>query len=205
MHFSAALLAGGRSSRMGRDKAFIEIDGVPLWQRQLRTLQMLAPSEIFISGPARPEWIDAGLEVISDAKSDAGPLAALVAALRRCTTPRLLVLAVDLPNMTSDFLARLLSSCPTDKGVIPRSNERFEPLVAVYPVTCSSLAESLLEAGCITGGTALSLHELAARAVKEELMIEKQISGGDQALFFNLNTPEDLAFQRDISLARENA
>ena len=50
MDFSAALLAGGRSSRMGRDKAFLEIDGVPLWQRQLQTLRELGPSKSFLAG-----------------------------------------------------------------------------------------------------------------------------------------------------------
>ena len=55
MNFSAALLAGGRSSRMGRDKAFLEIDGVPLWQRQLQTLRELGPSETFLAGPMQSE------------------------------------------------------------------------------------------------------------------------------------------------------
>ena len=86
---------------MGRDKALLEIDGVPLWQRQLRTLQELQPSEIFFAGPAREAWIENGFECIADAANDVGPIGGLVAALRRCADARLLVLAIDLPEMTS--------------------------------------------------------------------------------------------------------
>ena len=53
MRCSAVLLAGGKSSRMGRDKAFLEIEGEPLWQRQLATLRRLAPEQLMISGPLR--------------------------------------------------------------------------------------------------------------------------------------------------------
>src|SRR2546428_9892635 len=97
MKFSAVLLAGGQSTRMGRDKAGIVLDGIPLWQRQFEILRELRPHEIFISGPPRKEW--SGLEVVADETPDAGPLAGLVASLRRCRSPLLLVLAVDLPRM----------------------------------------------------------------------------------------------------------
>src|SRR3984893_9307569 len=111
MDFSAALFVGGRSSRMGRDKAFLEIDSVPLWRRQLQILREVSPLEVFLAGPTQSEWIESGLETVVDAKIDAGPLGGLVAVLRRCKHTRLLVLAVDLPNMTSAFLGHLLSLC----------------------------------------------------------------------------------------------
>jgi molybdenum cofactor guanylyltransferase len=199
MHFSAALLAGGRSSRMGRNKAFLEIDGVPLWQRQIRTLQELNPSELFLAGPARSEWIKAGLEVVPDAVSDAGPLAGLVAVLRRCKTAQLLALAVDLPNMSSRYLERLLSCCEPGNGVIPKSEERFEPLAAVYPAACLPLAESLLEA------KHHSLQELAVCALEQGLVTARMIAEDDQPLFFNLNTPEDFGPLPRISLTQEHA
>lgn len=187
MQFSAALLAGGRSSRMGRNKAFLEIDGIPFWQRQLEILRALNPSEIFISGQARPEWIERDVHVISDAAENAGPLGGLVALLRSCRTPHLLVLAVDLPKITTPYLQRLLSDCGSDKGVIPKIGERFEPLVAIYPVVSLSLAE------CFLSGGKLSLQEFASRAVAEGLMVTKEVSSTDESQFLNLNTPEEFA------------
>ena len=186
MDFSAALFAGGRSSRMGRDKAFLEIDGVALWQRQLQTLHELAPPEIFLAGPTQPEWIETGLEIVADVGIDVGPLGGLVAVLRRCKNTRLLVLAVDLPNMTSELLKQLLAMSSNDVGVVPKRNERFEPLAAVYPARCLALAESCLNAG------EYSLQQLARCATSSGVMTAKAIAENEESLFFNLNTPVDL-------------
>jgi hypothetical protein len=80
--FSALLLAGGRSTRMGTDKAFIEIDRVPLWRRQLQLLEELRPDEVLIAGPAHEAWQEINCIIIPDAKPNAGPLAGIVAALQ---------------------------------------------------------------------------------------------------------------------------
>ncbi|HEX8678793.1 MAG TPA: molybdenum cofactor guanylyltransferase [Chthoniobacterales bacterium] len=189
--FSAVLLAGGKSSRMGRDKAFVEIDGVPLWQRQLRLLEQLAPAEIYLAGPPREEWNDAACTVIPDAQEDSGPLAGIVSALRRSRTPLLLALAVDLPNITSDYLERLLDLCTNDRGVVPRT-DRFEPLVAIYPARALSTAEQLLSA------RSYSLQAFARRCVAEHFVVEHQVAPADTALFLNMNTPAALDLIRDV-------
>ena len=205
MNFSAGLLVGGRSSRMGRDKAFHEIDGIPLWQRQLQILRELGPSEIFLAGPAQPKWIKTGVEIVADAVDDAGPLGGLVAVLRRCRNAHLLALAVDLPNMTTQFLEQLFVTCTRNSGVVPKrcgasfqlANQKqrnlktcatqFEPLAAIYPASCLALAED-----CLTSGD-FSLQQLVRRATKAGLMTTKEIADGEEHLFFNLNTPADLA------------
>ena len=85
MRCSAVLLAGGKSSRMGRDKALLEIDGEPLWRRQLATLRALEPEQLMVSGPPRGEG-----ETVADEIEDAGPLGGVAAALpnarRRCSS-----------------------------------------------------------------------------------------------------------------------
>jgi len=186
MKFSAALFVGGRSSRMGSDKALLRIDGVALWQRQLRTLQELQSSEIFFVGPAKEEWIEIGCECVPDAANNVGPIGGLVSALRRCTDPHLLVLAIDLPEMRPDFLGNLLVLCAENHGVIPKTNERFEPLAAIYPASCLMLAESCLSAG------EHSLQEFARRAINADLLVVREITSAEESLFFNLNTPADL-------------
>src|SRR6266704_1401079 len=133
MRFSAALLAGGKSSRMGRDKAFIEMDGVALWRRQLAILGQLSPDELFISGPPHRDWMDDGLHVVADAEENVGPLAGIVAGLRQCSSELLLVLAIDLPNMTANFYRSLLELSNDGRGAVPR-RQQFEPLAAIYPI-----------------------------------------------------------------------
>ena len=172
---------------MGTDKAFIEIADVPLWRRQLQMLEELQPHELFIAGPAHEEWQEMNCIIIPDAEPNAGPLAGIVAALRRCSTKLLLVLAVDLPNMTSRYLREQIDTCTPDRGVLPSYGERSEPLSAVYPKRSLALAERCL------ASRDLSVQRFAARCVTEGLAVQKEITRDDRSLFLNMNTPDDLA------------
>lgn len=170
---------------MGRDKAFIEINGVPLWQRQLRILQELAPAEIFIAGPPRPEWENVGCVIVPDAQEECGPLGGIVAALRLSRSDLLLALAVDLPHMSANYLRVLVGRSADREGVIPW-HDRYEPLAALYPKRALGLAEQLLASG------EYSLQSFADACVREELALKQSISATDAALFLNMNTPADL-------------
>ncbi len=163
---------------MGRDKAFLEMAGEPLWRRQLQTLQKLSPEQLMISGPPHDDWND--YEIVADEVADAGPLAGVTAALRKCTAPRLVVLAVDLPQMTAEFLRSL------GPGAVPRSPEGFEPLAAVYPVACLAPALQALRNGDF------SMQNFIRRAIDAGLLDEREISATELSLFSNLNTPADL-------------
>ena len=184
--FSAVLLAGGRSARMRQDKAFVTIDGEPLWKRQLRLLQELALQEVFLAGPAHAEWLCESCIIIPDAQPDAGPLGGIVSALRHCSTPLLLTLAVDLPNMMAAYLRSLIPLCGDARGIVPRRGGRFEPVAAIYPKAALAFAES-----CLASGN-YSLQIFAARLLAEGLLEAKEIAPHDEPLFRNLNTPEDL-------------
>ncbi len=163
---------------MGRDKAFLEFAGEPLWRRQLATLRKLSPEQLMISGSRREEWIE--YEIVSDEIADAGPLAGVTAALQNCTAPLLVVLAVDLPRMTANFLRSL------EHGAVPHGPDGFEPLAAVYPVTCLSLARESLRSGDF------SMQNLVRMAIEQGLLSEREISESECSLFSNLNTPADL-------------
>ena len=183
MRLSAVLLAGGKSSRMGRDKALLDFEGQLLWRHQLETLRRLTPEEIFLSG----HCLDATLETIADEVSDAGPLAGVAAALRRSSGTHLIVLAIDLPKVTSVFLRMLLALCGDEQGVVPRRDGRFEPLAAVYPKCCAALALAALESGNY------SMQDFVRTALRQELVLAHEITDDELALFANLNTPADLA------------
>ena len=177
---------------MGTDKAFVGVGGVPLWRRQLQTLEDLSPQEIFLAGPPHPEWQEADCIIIPDAGPNAGPLAGIVAALQRCSAPLLLVIAIDLPNITTDYLRQLLDWCASETGVAPASPDRFEPLAAVYPRRALPLAQSCL------ASRELSLQRFAARCVAEGLIVQKEITPDERPLFLNMNTPEDLMMLTDV-------
>lgn len=169
---------------MGRDKAFLEVDGTLLWQRQIQLLESLAPEQIFLAGGPEKGFERAGCQIVSDVGSDAGPLGGLIAAMRICESSFLLALAVDLPRMTARCLINLLNLCANDCGIVSRT-DRLEPLVAVYPMGARELAEEQLAQG------RYALRQFVRRCLQDGLMCEHSIDSADAPLFLNVNTPAD--------------
>ncbi len=183
--FAAVLLAGGKSRRMGRDKAMLPLpDGRLLWQRQLAVLQELVPVEMFISGPYR-DGFPADVPLLNDECSGLGPLSGMVAAFETMKVPLLVVLAIDLPAMRSGFLRRLLESSRERQGIVPRHQEPagfYEPLAAVYPRECLHAAKERLQR-----------RELALQGFIQAagpLLQPHRINDAERSLFANWNEPE---------------
>jgi molybdopterin-guanine dinucleotide biosynthesis protein A len=97
----------------------------------------------------------------------------------------LVVLAIDLPDMTADFLRSLLAQCEKDRGIVPSSRERFEPLAAVYPFSCASLAADALRRG------EFSMQDFVQRALDQRYVQRREILPNEKRFFHNLNTPKD--------------
>ena len=185
--FSAALIAGGRSTRMGRDKASLFIDGKPLWHHQLATLRATGASELLISGPADGPYVDAGVRIIEDITPNAGPLAALEAILPAIANTHVVVLAIDLPAMRADFLAALVKiALARECSVVPEANGHFEPLAAIY---APSLLPLVIE--CLRHSDR-SMQNLLREASKAQLVIAHPVPVEERAHFRNLNSPEDI-------------
>lgn len=128
--FDAALIGGGRSRRFGDDKAFLEWRGQPLYQRQLDTLRELEPNRLWLSTNSDQDFPSIeGIERVIDEQSDLGPIGGLLSVFRKSEADQILVLGVDLPLMTSDFLRHLVEQ---GSGTIAKSERFWEPLVGFY-------------------------------------------------------------------------
>lgn len=191
--YSAALIAGGKSTRMGEDKARLIIEGRPLWERQLEKLRLLQPAELLVSGPSDGPWAACGIVSVPDAQPGSGPLGGLAALLAQMHHDQLLVLAVDLPAMTTDFLARLMAQCRDGRGVVPLLHETFEPLAAVYPRAMLGEVQAALL------GSDLSLQRVLRAGIDSGHLDTLVVAEKERALFRNLNTPVDLAALRGSS------
>lgn len=110
------ILAGGRSRRMGRDKALIEFEGTTLLARAFATVSAVAVKTTVI---ARTPDAYPGFPVIADLRPDCGPLAGIETALSVAKTDAVIVLACDMPFVTADFLKLLTSKAGKDRAVIP--------------------------------------------------------------------------------------
>ncbi|MCW5549944.1 MAG: molybdenum cofactor guanylyltransferase [Opitutaceae bacterium] len=181
LSFSAVLLAGGRSSRMGADKALLPTQGRPLWQRQVEVLRAAGAREIFFSVRPEQAWIPAGVQVVQDAVAGAGPLAGIAAALAACGDGHLAVLAVDLPRMEPAWFARLLERCGPGAGAVGRRGNFYEPLAAIYPRELLAAATEALARG------ELSLQAFIAGAGTRMRSVE--IGSNESEWFLNWNEP----------------
>jgi molybdopterin-guanine dinucleotide biosynthesis protein A len=184
--FAVLLLAGGRSSRMGSPKALLDWAGAPLWRHQADTLDQLHPDERFISlPPGRALEAPMGWTAVRDRDADLGPLGGIEAALRVMGSDRLVVLAIDLPAMTPDFLRRCLADSASGRGVVPAIADWYQGLAAVYPRAVHPIVEAAL------AGADRSVQQVAARAVASGLLTVRPVSDVERPQFRNLNRPGD--------------
>jgi molybdopterin-guanine dinucleotide biosynthesis protein A len=183
---SAFVLAGGQSTRMGTDKAFLELEGKPLISRAL-ALAKTVVSDVRILGS--PEKFRAYGMVVEDEFPNHGPLGGIHAALRCSTADLNLILAVDMPFVETRFLEYLLHQANRHSAVVtvPRAGGGWQPLCSVYRRPFADLAQTALEQG---RNKIDPLFDRTEICVIEEHDLERE--GFSAEMFRNLNTPEDV-------------
>lgn len=174
------ILAGGRATRLGgRDKAWLERDGVPQVLRLAQRFGAEAGAVLVSANRGLPRYAQAGLHAVVDRVGDAGPLGGLDALAAACATPWLLTLPVDLVD-GNDCLLRSLVAAAGERGACAQDASGPQPLVALWPVApLRTAVAAALDEG------ALAVHALQARMG----MGLVRFAG---VRFGNLNTPDDL-------------
>ena len=186
MNLSGVILAGGQSRRMGRDKAWIELEGQSLIARSISVLHELGIADIFISGRPGVDYSSFGHPVLLDLEPGRGPVGGIERGLRAARSKRLLVLAVDLPRMTSAFLRKLHRHCEaSEAGIVPALNGRSEPLAAIYPKACHGIASACLDAA------RWSARAFVDACLRQNAVHPYPVEPPDAPCFDNWNTPDD--------------
>ena len=188
---SAFVLAGGKSTRMGTDKAFVLLDGRTLLARMLDVARSLT-AEVAIVGD-RSKFA-AFAPVIEDVFPGCGPLGGIHAALRASKTELNVILAVDIPFISTALVNYLLSRARNSDATVtlPRAGGGLQPLCAVYRRGFGKLADAAL----LTGKNKIDalFDETSTLVISEQEIKRAGLSSID---FRNLNTPQDLTFARD--------
>lgn len=185
---AAFILAGGKSTRMGRDKAFVAYEGRTLLARALEVARSLT-ANVKIVGSA--EKFAAFAPVIEDVFLECGPLAGIHAGLQASSCELNLMLAVDTPFLPPAFLQYLASRAqesPHAVVTVPVAGGRRQPLCAIYRREFAATAERALQSG--RNRIDVLFDEVLTRVVEEQ---ELEAAGFSPAIFRNLNSPEDLA------------
>lgn len=181
---SMIVLAGGKSRRMGRDKADLPYGETTFLEHQIAKGRALGITDILVSG-YRGEKCSA--RVVKDIHIERGPLDGLASTLPQIKNEHCLVLSVDMPHVPLGVLRKLIShSRGSDCAVtILRHGTKFEPLVGVYDCTVAATAEQLLKQG---RGAVMSLLD--------EVGYEEYICPEDETAFQNVNTMDDYEAMR---------
>ena len=183
---TGVLLCGGKSRRMGQDKAFLQRDGRYLLQSHAETLaarfgRVLAVCE----RPGKFEGIPA-LAVLPQAADhfpEAGPLGGVCTALKETQTPWLFVMACDMPYIDENLLDKMESKIQNVDIVVCHHGDKIEPLFAFYHRRCLPVFRQELEKGERRMRSGFSRLRVA------ELLVEEAEAA---RVFANLNTPEDV-------------
>jgi molybdenum cofactor guanylyltransferase len=191
---AAFILAGGASSRMGRDKALLDFGGVPLIVHTARLIEPLV-AEVTVVGPRR-QYAAMGLRAIADHDTAdqgskgtrLGPLAGIAAALTATRLSWNLIVACDLPYLSAAWLDWLLSRAIRSRGqaVIPRTGRGLEPLAGVYRRECGAPIAAALARGARKVTDAIEELRLDVVYQRDWIRLDPRA-----LVLKNMNTPGD--------------
>jgi len=125
------VLAGGESRRMGTDKAFLRVSGLPMVEHVIRTLRSVCEHVIVVTNSPEP-YARYDVEVAGDAFNSRGALVGLYSGLLRSRSDRSLVVACDMPFLNAGLLSHMAGLAGDYDVVLPRVGDLIEPLHAVY-------------------------------------------------------------------------
>ncbi|MCK6628692.1 MAG: molybdenum cofactor guanylyltransferase [Anaerolineae bacterium] len=183
---SIAILAGGQSKRMGRDKAFLEVGGRPVIERVIGQVQTLT-DDLFISTNSPEKYAHLGLPLVPDIYPDKAALGGLYSVIQAARHAHVLVVACDMPFLKVALLQYLIDLAPQADVVVPLINPlQPETLHAVYSKNCLPAIERrvLADQLRLIGFFA----DVTVRYVEREEIIEFD---PEFHSFVNMNTPED--------------
>ena len=192
MAVSGIILAGGRSSRMGRDKTLLLIKNETLIERTVRKLRGFV-DEIIIASNHTAKYDLPGIVEVPDSYPGMGPLGGMHAGLMVAKHQYSFIVSCDMPFFTEELARYLLERKAGYDVVVPEIRNRLEPLCAVYSRDCIKPIEQCLQAG-------VSQVYRFYPDVKVCKIVESDLGqiGDLKEIFCNLNTPEDLSCLGEI-------
>jgi molybdopterin-guanine dinucleotide biosynthesis protein A len=197
---TSIILAGGKSSRLGRSKLLETIEGKSLIQQVVDRLATLS-TEIIIAtahGEAIPCSSTVRIKTVADIYPGKGPLGGIHSGLTASSSPRAIVVSCDTPFLSVSLLKYMTQICPAFDIVVPRIKNEVEPLCAVYSKNCLAPIQELLERD------ERQIRKLFSM-VKVEYVEEDEINRFDpeHLSFFNINSQADLDKARKLAAERK--
>ena len=193
---TGVILTGGKSSRMGQDKALMSVGGVPLFRRILEVFETMFDEILVVTNKAG-RHAGLGYREVSDIVPDCGPLGGIYTGLSYAKSERIFVASCDLPFIKVSTVKVVIDEPVSYDIVVPDDSGRLHPLHAVYSRKCSPYIRKWLDNGLFN--VTKFINEVDGLSVRKVQV--SQMTSGDQDLisFFNMNTQEDLTEANKIA------
>jgi molybdopterin-guanine dinucleotide biosynthesis protein A len=196
---TSIVLAGGKSLRLGRNKSMATVSGKSLIQWVIDRLAAIS-NEIIIAtacGEEIPCSSSVRSKTVADIYPGKGPLAGIYSGLIASSSPRAIVVSCDTPFLSVGLLEYMIQRCPGADIVVPRMEEKVEPLCAVYSKDCVNPIRELLEQNLLK---IIELYPMVTVRYITQAEIDR--FDPEHLSFFNINSQSDL--DRARKLADEN-
>ncbi|OPY17168.1 MAG: putative molybdenum cofactor guanylyltransferase [Syntrophus sp. PtaB.Bin075] len=190
------ILSGGKSSRMGLNKAFLEINGERLIDRTVKLFRQLF-SEVILVTNEPLLYLDQDIALVTDIYKGKGPMGGLYSGLFYASFDHAFLCACDIPYLNVEFIRYMAGKASEYDVVVPETADGFHPLHAIYSRRCLPSIKSLLirdrlkMTGCFKGMRVLYIPESVIRSFDPECR-----------MFLNINTEQDL--QRVLELKHKS-
>lgn len=194
--FSLAIIAGGKSSRMGTDKAFVHILGKSLIEHIIERIANVGQSETILITNHLADYAHLTLSMYQDVLPDKGSLGGIYSAIHHSKYPYTLVIACDMPFVSTNlmrYMAILRDGDPFDI-IVPRTDAYPQGLHAIYNKACLKPIRKYLDADKLK---VINFYEdMRVRYIDEA---EYKVFDEKGLVFYNVNTPEDLKKARRLA------
>ena len=176
------ILAGGKSTRMGHDKALLLYKNKPFIAHVIDALKPLVETILIVGD--NPHYDKFGYNRITDIIKDAGPLSGIVSGLQASTTHYNLVVTCDVPLLTTEVLTLLTNAISNKDAIIQLKTQSYEmPLLAIYPKSCLPVLEKSLSSGNRT--IKIALKNCTVKNVIVDSSLEKFVTNINTLKQFN--------------------
>lgn len=180
---SVAILAGGKSSRFGKDKGLANFNGKPLIQHVISIAKIISNRVYIIAN--NTDYHKLKISVLNDEFKYIGPLGGLHAALKNCSTSHCFLLACDMPFIQTELLYGLYEM-RSHQAVVPVHQNRPEPLCALYHSSALSVIEKQIEAG------KFKMTDAIGQLDHHWYQVDENAEFYNSKMFANINTLSDL-------------
>lgn len=193
-NFTLTIIAGGKSSRMGSNKAFVTIGGQTLIERIIERTKDLGQQEIILITNTPEEYAHLNLPMYGDVVLDSGSLGGIYTAIYHSKTSHTIVIACDMPFISADLLRFMMSQAENIDVVVPTVEDYPQGLHAIYSKNCLEPIRSRIDEKRLK---VIGFYDDVRVTYLDEKAIEAYNANG--LALMNVNTPEELELARKIA------